>query len=76
MVVVSKGMIAPFALGNLALGGGFTNGGLHLEEHRGFKVCADEPFHAHVDGDYLGRGKAFEIGLAEATLPFCVPNGR
>ncbi len=75
LVVVSKAMIAPFALSNLALGTGFSNGGMRLEEHRSFTVSGEAPFHAHVDGDYLGKGTSFEIGLAERTLPFCLPDG-
>lgn len=75
-VVVSGAMIAPFALTNLAFGTGFSGRGMRLEEHSGFRVHSDEPFHAHVDGDYLGRDTSFEIGLAEQTLPFCIPERR
>jgi YegS/Rv2252/BmrU family lipid kinase len=76
MVVVSKAMIAPFALTNLAFGTGFTGPGMRLEEHAGFRVRCEEPFHAHVDGDYLGQDTAFEIGLSQETLPFCIPPER
>ena len=68
-------MIAPFALTNLGFGTAFTGKGIRLEEHSGFSVQGLAPFHAHVDGDYLGQGTAFEVGISEQSLPFCFPPG-
>ncbi len=75
-VVVSKAMIAPFALTNLAFGTGLSGAGMRLGEHTRFRVSSREPFHAHVDGDYLGAGTQFEVRVSEQPLRFCMPRGR
>ena len=75
LVVVSKAMIAPFSLSNLAFGTRFTAPGMALEDHARFRIEADQPLHLHVDGDYVGRRMEFEVGIARQAIPFCFPAG-
>ena len=73
VVAVRKGMIAPFALSNMAFGTGFETKGMVLEEWSSFRVESDQPVHVHVDGDPLEKGTSFEVGLSDKPLLFCLP---
>ncbi len=75
LLVVPTAMILPFALTNLE-GAGFAVGGIRLGKHRGFRVLADRPLRAQVDGDYIGRATEFEVGVSEVSLAFCLPGRR
>ncbi|MCZ6628715.1 MAG: YegS/Rv2252/BmrU family lipid kinase [SAR324 cluster bacterium] len=73
VVVVNKAMIAPFAFTNLIFGTRFTNGGIRLEDHSAFRISCEEPVAAQVDGEYLGEGTSFAVGISQQTLLFCLP---
>lgn len=73
LTAVNGWMLVPFGIGRLLLHLPVRGPGLTLEEHAGFRVTSAEPVHAHVDGDYLGQGTAFELGVLEQALPLRFP---
>jgi diacylglycerol kinase family enzyme len=73
LVAVNGWMLLPFGIGRLLLHLPVRGPGLVLEEHAAFRVTATEPVHAHVDGDWLRQDTAFQLGLLEQTVPFCLP---
>ncbi|HKI99459.1 MAG TPA: diacylglycerol kinase family protein [bacterium] len=76
LAAVNGWMLLPFGIGRLLLHLPVRGPGLTLEEHAGFRVTSSEPVHAHVDGDYLGQGTSFELGLLEQPVSFCLPGGK
>lgn len=73
LVAVNGWMLVPFGIGRLLLRLPVRGPGLALEEHRAFRIRADEPVHAHLDGDYYRQGTEFDVGLESRPLPFCFP---
>jgi diacylglycerol kinase (ATP) len=73
LTAVNGWMLLPFGIGRLLLHIPVRGPGLALEEHSAFRVTSAEPVHAHVDGDYLGRGTEFQVGLLEQTVTFRFP---
>lgn len=75
LTAVNGWMLVPFGIGRLLLHLPVRGPGLALEEHATFRVTSAEPVHAHVDGDYLGQGTEFELGVLEKTLELRFPAG-
>ena len=73
LTVVGRLGVIPFLAANLGLGLPWPAPGTRFEEHAAFQVAAPVPVHVQVDGDYLGRGDSFSVGLSAQTLPLCVP---
>jgi len=75
LTAVNGWMLLPFGIGRLLLRIPVRGPGLAFEEHDSFHIVANDPVHAHVDGDYLRQDTTFELGLMEQTLPLCFPSG-
>ena len=73
LVAVNGWMLVPFGIGRLLLHLPVRGPGLVFAEHERFRVTSDEPVHAHVDGDWLALGTAFELGLHDQPLAFRLP---
>ncbi|MDH4249165.1 MAG: hypothetical protein OEW39_15275, partial [Deltaproteobacteria bacterium] len=72
---VNGWMLIPFGIGRLLLRIPIVGPGLYLEEHAAWTLQADEPIHAHLDGDFYREGMEFHVSLSAETLPFIFPTG-
>jgi uncharacterized protein with FMN-binding domain len=73
LTVVGRLGVLPFLAVNLGLGLPWPAPRTRFEEHRRLRVTTPAPVHVQMDGDYFGSGNAFEVELAEQTLPLCFP---
>jgi diacylglycerol kinase family enzyme len=73
LTVVGRLGVLPFLAVNLGLGLPWPAPRTWFEEHRHLRVTSSTPVHVQLDGDYFGSGNAFEVELAEQTLPLCFP---
>ena len=70
---VNGWMLLPFGILRLLLRIPLVGPGLNLEEHTAWTLQADEPIHAHLDGDYYREGLEFRVGLSGETLLLVYP---
>ncbi len=82
LVTVERGSLLPFLVGRLGfegrLGRYSPSRGVKVLESSGFtvrSVRSEQPMHVQVDGDYLGQGSEFEIGIAPQPVLMRVPPG-
>lgn len=73
LVMVRRRSLLPFLVGHLGLDRHREGSGVALRTLTHGRLECDQPVHVQVDGDYYARGRSFELGLAQETVPLCFP---
>lgn len=73
MTLVRRGWLLPFVVAHLGLNLHRERRGVALRTVHGLELACDRAVHVQIDGDYLGQGDRFRVGMAPETVQLCFP---